>query len=52
MKVKMRNKTYEYDTTILLVEKKVHKKVKEAAKKEGLTIMKFMETIMDRYEGK
>ena len=51
MKIKHKNKTYEYDTGHILVENKTKNKIKIAASKEGMSMKAFIHKLIDEYEG-
>ena len=50
MKIKHKNKTYEYDTTMVMVNTSVRDKIKLHASKQGMTIKGFVEKLINEYE--
>lgn len=50
IKVKHKNKTYEYDTIAIIIDTETKGKIKEYAKKEDLTIKAFIRKLVKDYE--
>lgn len=50
MKVKMKDKTYEYPTTMLCVNIDDKERLKKIAKDNGMTMKGLFNKIMDQYE--
>ena len=50
MKIRHKNKTYEYPTTTMLVNIETRNKIKLQASKNGLSIKDFVEKLISDYE--
>ena len=50
IKIRHKNKTYEYDTTTIVVEVETRNKIKQTAAKQGLSIKAFVEKLITEYE--
>lgn len=52
MKVKHPKKTYEYDTSTMMVNTSTRDKIKLHAAKEKITMKEFVDTLITNYENK
>jgi len=50
MKVKSKNKTYEYDTKMMVVKTDSRNKLKQMAQREGFTMIEFVDKLIETYE--
>jgi len=50
MKVVSQNKVYEYDTKMMVVKTQTRNKVKQMARKEGFTMIEFVDKLIEKYE--
>lgn len=50
MKVRHKNKTYEYDHKMMVVRTETRNKIKQGARKEGFTMIEFIDKLITDYE--